>query len=106
MEDCGLSDARNGMVDGISLYDSGEPTRRLLVRKFGAGKAVARMRGPADYAEIAAECLRGSFTTMASVIEEQFRERMASRGVPASVVEEFLRSATVDDETFLRGSEE
>lgn len=101
-----MSEPRKGLVDGISLYDAGQPTRRLLVRKFGAGKAVARMRGPADYAEIAADCLRGSFTTMASIIEEQFRERMASRGVPASVIEEFLRGATVDDETFLRGSEE
>jgi hypothetical protein len=31
---------------------------------------------------------------------------MAAGGVPNSLIEEFLRSATIDDETFLRGSSE
>lgn len=101
-----MSTARKGMVDGISLYDEGQPTRRLLVRKFGAGKGMARMKGPADYANVAAECLRDSFTTMAHIMEDMFRQRMAARGVPESVIEEFLRSATIDDETFLRSSSE
>jgi hypothetical protein len=101
-----MSEARKGLVDGISLYDPGQQTRRLLVRKYGAGKAMGRMRGPAEYVEIAAECLRDSFTTVAHIMENQFRMRMAARGVPASVIEEFLGSATVDDETFLRSSME
>ena len=101
-----VSTARKGLVDGISLYDDGQPSRRLLVRKFGAGKGMARMKGPAEYVDVAAECLRDSFTTMAHIMEDRFREHMAARGVPKSVVEEFLRSATIDDETFLRSSSE
>ena len=101
-----MSTARNGLIDGISLYDDGQAMRRLLVRKFGAGKGMARMKGPAEYVDVAAECLRDSFTTVAHIMEDRFRERMAARGVPTSAVEEFLRSATIDDETFLRSSEE
>ena len=100
-----VSTARKGLVDGISLYDDDQPMRRLLVRKFGAGKGMARMKGPAEYVDVAAECLRDSFTTRAHIMKVLFRERMAARGVPESVIEEFLRSATIDDETFLRSSD-
>jgi hypothetical protein len=38
-------------------------------------------------------------------MEDRFTQLMRDRGVPASVIAEFLRSVWVDDEAFLRESD-
>ena len=100
-----MSDAPKGVVRGIGFLDPDEPERRLVVRKYGAGKSTAGMTGPAEYVKVAAECLVRSFTTKSYVVQDQFSQLMRERRVPASVIADFLRSAWVDDESFLRESD-
>jgi hypothetical protein len=74
---------------------------RTSVRKYGAGKSSARMTGPAEFIAAAQEALARSFTTQAVILQDQFRVLMQKQGVPEDVIEEFLRSASVDDESYL-----
>ena len=99
-----MSEVPNGLVRGIGSTDPDEPERRVIVRKYGAGKSTASMTGPAEYVKVAAECLLRSFTTKSYVVQDQFRMLMRGRGVPESVIDDFLGSAWVDDEAFLRES--
>lgn len=100
-----MSEVPNGLVRGIGFLDAGEPERRLIVKKYGAGKSTAGMTGPAEYVQVAAECLARSFTTKSYVVEGQFRQLMRGRGVPESVIDGFLSSCWIDDEAFLRESD-
>ncbi len=75
--------------------------RRVSVRKFGAGKSSARVTGPARFAAAATEALERSFTTQAIVHHEQFRALMRKHGVPDDVIEEYVRSIVIDDESYL-----
>jgi hypothetical protein len=100
-----MSEVPSGLVRGIGFLDPDEPERRVIVRKYGAGKSTAGMTGPAEYVKVAAECLVRSFTTKSYVVQDQFSQLMRDRGVPASVIAEFLRSVWVDDEAFLRESD-
>lgn len=100
-----MSDVPSDLVRGVGSLDPDEPERCLVVRKYGAGKSTAGMTGPAKYVKAAAECLVRSFTTKSYVVQGQFRQLMRECGVPESVIEDFLRSAWVDDEAFLRESD-
>lgn len=73
----------------------------VSVRKFGAGKSDALMTGPTEFIAAAQEALARSFTTRAVVLADQFRVLMQQRGVPAEVIEEFLDSVSIDDESYL-----
>jgi hypothetical protein len=84
-----------------SMSDDETRPRRVSVRKFGAGKSSARMTGPAEYAAAAEEALSRSFTTRAVVLADQFRELMRKKGVPDDVIDGFLRSVAIDDESYL-----
>ena len=75
--------------------------RRVSVRKFGSGKSSARMVGPSRFAAAATDALNRSFTTQAIVHFQQFRALMRKHGVPDDVIEEFVRSAVIDDESYL-----
>jgi len=97
-----MSDAQKGMNRGIGLLDAGQPVRGLVVKKYGDGKSTAGMKGPAEYVEVAAECLMQSFTTKSYIMQEKFWQLMRARGVPAPVIGDFLRDAWVDDESYLR----
>ena len=77
---------------------------RVLVRKYGAGKSRARMSGPAEFVVAAQEALARSFTTRAVVLADQFRALMKQKGVPDDVIEKFLSSVSIDDESYLTGS--
>jgi hypothetical protein len=100
-----MSEVPNGLVRGIGFLDEGEAERRLIVKKYGAGKSTAGMTGPAEYVEAAAECLVRSFTTKSYVEQNQFRQLMRERRVPESVIDGFLGSCWIDDEAFLRDSD-
>ena len=78
--------------------------RRVLVRKYGAGKSSARMAGPSEFVAAAQEALARSFTTKAVIHADQFRDLMRQKGVPHHVIEEFLASVSIDDESYLTGS--
>ncbi|HUQ45126.1 MAG TPA: hypothetical protein VM033_00660 [Gemmatimonadaceae bacterium] len=83
------------------MSDQSGKSRRVSVRKFGAGKSSAGMTGPAEFAAAATEALERSFTTQAVILADQFRSLMRKRGVPDDAIETFLRSATIDDESYL-----
>ena len=84
------------------MSDDDSRPRRISVRKFGAGKSSAGMTGPAEYAAAAADALTRSFTTQAVIHGDQFRDLMRKRGVPDQVIEAFLKSASIDDESYLK----
>jgi hypothetical protein len=86
---------------GVTLYDEGQPVRRVCVKKYAAGKSYAWISGPDEYAAVAGQCLIRSFSTISYIIEDSFRRRMREKGVPDDVIEEFLRGASVDDEAYL-----
>jgi hypothetical protein len=94
------SQARTIQPD-VTLYDEGQPVRRVCVKKYGAGKSFAWISGPDEYAAAAGQCLIRSFSTISYIMEDLFRERMRERGVPDAVTDEFLRSARINDESFL-----
>jgi hypothetical protein len=75
--------------------------RRVSVRKFGAGKSNVRVTGPSRFSAAATDALNRSFTTQAIVHLEQFRALMRKQGVPDDVIEEFVRSIVIDDESYL-----
>jgi hypothetical protein len=83
------------------MSDDETKPRRVSVRKYGAGKSSARMTGPARFAAIAEDALGRSFTTQAILLADQFRDLMRKKGVPDDVIEEFLRSLSIDDESYL-----
>ena len=83
------------------MSDEESKPRRISVRKFGAGKSAARMTGPAEFAAAAEEALRRSFTTQAVILADQFRELMRGKGVPDEVIDMFVRSIAIDDESYL-----
>jgi hypothetical protein len=83
------------------MSDDETKPRRVSVRKYGAGKSSARMTGPARFAAIAEEALGRSLTTQAILLADQFRDLMRKKGVPDDVIEEFIRSLSIDDESYL-----
>ena len=83
------------------MSDEESKPRRISVRKFGAGKSAARMTGPAEFAAVAEEALRRSFTTQAVILADQFRSLMRSKGAPDEVIDMYLRSIAIDDESYL-----
>ena len=46
------------------------------------------------------------FTTQAIVLADQFREMQRAKGVPEDVIEDFLRSMEIDDESYLTDRQE
>ena len=83
------------------MSDDESAPRRVSVRKFGAGKSSAGMTGPSRFAAAAADALSRSFTTQAVILVDQFRELMRKKGVPDKEIEAFVRSAVIDDESYL-----
>jgi hypothetical protein len=83
------------------MADEEAKQRRISVRKYGAGKSSARMTGPTEFAAAAEEALIRSFTTQAVILADQFRTLMRKKGVPGNVIEEFLQSVSIDDESYL-----
>jgi hypothetical protein len=94
--------------DEVDCQMANEKTKRgrVSVRKYGAGKSIARMTGPSEFIAVAEEALARSFTTRAVVLADQFRDLMQQKGVPENVIREFLSSVSIDDESYLRGSRE
>ena len=83
------------------MSDKQTGSRRISVRKFGAGKSSAAMTGPAEFAAAANDALSRSFTTQAVILADQFRSLMRKQGVPPDAIETFLNSMTIDDESYL-----
>lgn len=83
------------------MSDKQTGSRRISVRKFGAGKSSAGMTGPAEFAAAATEALSRSFTTQAVVLADQFRALMRKQGVPPDAIETYLSSVSIDDESYL-----
>ena len=83
------------------MSDKHTGSRRISVRKFGAGKSSAGMTGPAEFAAAATDALSRSFTTQAVILADQFRSLMRKQGVPADVIDKFLDSVSIDDESYL-----
>ena len=52
-------------------------------------------------AAVAEEMLRRSFTTQAVILADQFRALMRGKGVPDDVIDIFVRSIAIDDESYL-----
>ena len=52
-------------------------------------------------AAVAEEMLRRSFTTQAVILADQFRELMKGKGVPDEVIDAYVRSIAIDDESYL-----
>lgn len=83
------------------MSDKQTGSRRVSVRKFGAGKSSAAMTGPAEFAAAATDALSRSFTTQAVILADQFRSLMRKQGVPPDAIETFLKSLSIDDESYL-----
>ena len=83
------------------MSDKQTGSRRVSVRKFGAGKSSAAMTGPAEFAAAATDALNRSFTTQAVILPDQFRSLMRKHGVPPDAIETFLNSLSIDDESYL-----
>ena len=83
------------------MSDEESKPRRISVRKFGAGKSSARMTGPAEFAAVAEEALRRSFTTQAVILADQFCALMRGKGVPDEIIDLYARSIVIDDESYL-----
>ena len=88
------------------MSDKQTGSRRISVRKFGAGKSSAAMTGPAEFAAAANDALSRSFTTQAVILADQFRSLMRKQGVPPDAIETFLNSMTIDDESYLTDQRE
>ena len=80
---------------------SASELRRVAVRKFGAGQSRAGMTGPREHAAAAAAALTRAFTTESIIVRDRFRALMRESGVPEVAIEEFLRTAWIDDEAYL-----
>ena len=74
--------------------------------KYGAGKSRAVMTGAAEFSAAAEEALGRCFATQAIVLADQFREMQRATGVPEDVIEDFLRSMEIDDESYLTDRQE
>jgi hypothetical protein len=83
------------------MSDDESKPQRVSVKKYGAGKSIARMTGPAEFAAAAFTALNRSFSTQAIILADQFRTLMREQGVPEDAIEAFLRSVTIDDESYL-----
>lgn len=76
-------------------------TAKISVTKYGAGHAVLRTAGPAEYAAAAEQAMLGALTCYSVILPDHFRESMRAAGVPDAVTEEFLDNVWIDDEAHL-----
>ena len=73
----------------------------IMVKKYGAGRAVLGVTGPAEFARAAREAMVGALTCYSVILPDHFRESMRAAGAPDEVIDEFLHSAWIDDEVYL-----
>lgn len=89
------------MINSQSGSEPQSEAAKFAVKKYAAGQSIAWMVGSSQHATAAAESLLRSFTTTSVIVHDRFRELMRERNVPEDVVEQYLRSAWIDDEAYL-----
>lgn len=84
------------------MADAEPDVRRICVKRYAAGKAIAHTRGDPAFAEQARRALQQSLVLVARIDGERFHRAMREQGVPDAVIQAYFGGITVDDEAWFQ----